>query len=177
MVIADILIAVIVVISVGLGFFRGFVKEAMSIASLLISVWAALNFGPQAGTLSESWLSSPDLQLWFGRILVFVVVLMTGGLLSWAVAKLVRLSVLSGTDRILGMIFGMGRGAVLVAVLAMGGEYANMDENDWWQDSILMPYVEFVMDWLLVMAPKGLELFQPVLEGGPTLDVPLPDTT
>jgi len=61
---ADIAIAILIVISIAIGFVRGFVKEAMSIASLLVAVWAALNFGAEAGTLSDSWLSSTALQLW-----------------------------------------------------------------------------------------------------------------
>jgi membrane protein required for colicin V production len=174
---ADIAIAIVIAVSIAVGFFRGFVKEAMSIASLLVAIWAAFNFGAQVGTLGDSWLSSPELQLWFGRVLIFVVVLMVGGLLSWGVAKLVRLSVLSGTDRVLGMIFGLVRGAVLVAVLVMGGQYSNLDQNNWWQNSILIPYMEFVADWLLVMAPMGLDLIQPVLDSEVLLDVPVPDIT
>lgn len=174
---ADIAIAILIVISIAIGFVRGFVKEAMSIASLLVAVWAAFNFGAEAGTFSNGWLKSSALQLWFGRVLVFVIVLMIGGLLSWAVAKLVRLSVLSGTDRVLGMIFGLVRGAVLVALLVLVGRYSSFHEDNWWQDSALMPYMEFVADWLLVMAPKGLDLIQPVFEGDLPLDVPVPDIT
>ena len=173
--VVDIAIAVVVMISVGVGFVRGLVKEALSVASLLAAVWTAFHFGAEAGTLSDSWLSSPELQLWFGRILLFIVVLMLGGLLSWAIAKLVRLSVLSGTDRALGMIFGLGRGALLVAVVVIGGQLAKFDDNQWWEDSVLMPYAEFVADWLRVMAPKGLELIQPGLETPPPINLPLPD--
>jgi len=174
---ADIAIAIVIAVSISIGFYRGFVKEAMSIASLLVAIWAAFNFGAEAGSLSDSWLSSPELQLWFGRVLIFVVVLMVGGLLSWGVAKLVRLSVLSGTDRVLGMIFGLVRGAVLVAVLVMAGQYSNLDQKNWWQNSIFMPYMEFVADWLLVMAPMGLDLIQPALDSELLLDAPLPDIT
>lgn len=173
--ILDIAIVIIMVISIGIGFARGLVKEAMSIASLMVAVWAAFNFGAAAGTLSSSWLSSADLQLWFGRILTFIVVLLLGGLLSWAVAKLVRLSVLSGTDRVLGMIFGLGRGAVLIALVVMMGQYADMQETDWWQDSFFMPYAEYVADWLRVMGPRGLDLIQPGLEAIPDLELSLPD--
>lgn len=173
--IVDIAIAVVVIVSIGIGFARGLVKEAMSIASLLVAVWTAFHFGAEAGTLGKNWLSSPELQLWFGRVLLFIVVLMLGGLLSWAVAKLVRLSVLSGTDRVLGMIFGLGRGAVLVALVVIAGQYAEFNDRRWWQDSVLMPYAEFVADWLRVMAPRGLEMIQPGLEAIPPIDVPLPD--
>jgi membrane protein required for colicin V production len=159
--IADIVIAVAVLVSVIVGFARGFVKEAMSVASLLIAIWAAFNFGPHAATLSENWFSSAAMQLWFGRILVFVVILALGGLLGWGIAKLVRLSVLSGTDRALGMAFGLCRGIVLVAVFIIGGQLASFDQDNWWRQSRFIPHISVVADWLRVMAPKGMELLQP----------------
>lgn len=163
--VADIVIVLVVVISVIVGFVRGFVKEAISIASLLIAIWAAMYFGPAAGELVGSWLSSKELQAWFGRIVVFIIVLTIGGLVGWAISKMVRLSILSGTDRILGMIFGFCRGALVVGVMVIVGQFAGFDNDDWWQDSKLMPYGEFVADWLKEMGPKGLdkglELIQP----------------
>ena len=86
----DILIAIAVVISIVVGFVRGFFKEAISIAALVIAIWAALYFGPQVGDVSERWFSSEELQTWFGRALVFIVVLILGGLLSWGVGRLIR---------------------------------------------------------------------------------------
>ena len=80
--IIDILIAIAVAISVVVGIIRGFVKEAISIAALLVAIWAALYFGPSVGTVSDTWLSSAELQKWFGRILVFAVILSIGGLLG-----------------------------------------------------------------------------------------------
>ncbi len=159
--VADIVIALAVVISVIVGFVRGFVREAMSIASLLIAIWAAFNIGPHLGTVSDDWLSSSAAQLWFGRILVFVVVLAIGGVLGWGITKLVRLSVLSGMDRGLGMMFGFCRGIVLVAVAIIGGQYASLDQDDWWRNSRFIPYIEEVSDWLRIMAPKGVEMLAP----------------
>ena len=173
--VVDIAIAVVVVVSVIVGFVRGFAKEAMSIAALLVAIWAALNFGDDVGSLSKSWLSSEELQVWFGRILIFVVTVTVGGLVSWGVAKLVRLSVLSGTDRALGMLFGFGRGAVLVAVFVLGGQFANFDNDAWWRKSALIPYAEFLADWLEVMAPKGIEMIQPDAEAEPPVELELPE--
>jgi membrane protein required for colicin V production len=159
--IADILIAVVVVVSVIVGFVRGFVKEAISIASLLIAIWAALFLGPGVGDWADKWIASEELQLWFGRILIFVVVLTVGGLIGWGLSKLVRLSVLSGTDRVLGMMFGFCRGALIVGLIIIAGQFAGFDNDDWWDDSVLVPYGEFVAEWIGVMAPKGLELLDP----------------
>jgi len=172
--IIDILIAIAVLISVVVGIIRGFVKEAISIAALLIAIWAALYFGPAVGNVSQSWLSSEGLQMWFGRILVFAIVLSIGGLLGWGISKLVRLSVLSGMDRLLGAAFGVLRGVILLAVFIIGGQFAGFDNDEWWSNSRLIPHFEVVADWIKEMAPQGLELLMPD-EAAESLPVDVPE--
>ncbi len=170
--IIDILIAVAIVISIVVGLIRGFVKEAISIAALVFAIWAALYFGPSVGGISENWFSSTELQMWFGRILVFGVILAIGGLLGWGISKIVRLSVLSGIDRFLGSLFGAGRGILLVAVAIIGGQFAGFDNDEWWLQSRLIPHLEVVAEWIKVMAPEGLDLItpdQPADESGDNL--------
>jgi membrane protein required for colicin V production len=160
----DIIIAVAILISVVVGLVRGFVKEAISIAALLIAIWAALYLGPSVGDISDRWLSSEDLQMWFGRILVFLIILAIGGLLGWGISKLIRLSALSGVDRFLGSVFGALRGILLAAVAVIGGQFAGFDNDDWWLGSRLIPHLEQVAEWIKVMAPQGLELITPSKE-------------
>ena len=159
--IIDILIAAAILVSVVVGIFRGFVKEAISIAALLVAIWAALYFGPEAGNISENWFKSEELQMWFGRVLVFLVILSLGGLLGWGISKLVRLSVLSGMDRLLGAVFGVARGILLVAVAIIGAQFAGFDNDNWWLQSKLIPHFEVVADWIKIMAPEGLDLITP----------------
>ncbi|MBT8089850.1 MAG: CvpA family protein [Gammaproteobacteria bacterium] len=172
--IIDIIITVAIVVSIVVGFVRGFVKEAISIAALLIAIWAALYFGPAVGNVSDSWLSSEELQMWFGRILVFAVILSIGGLLGWGISKLVRLSVLSGMDRLMGSLFGAGRGILLMALFIIGGQFAGFNNDGWWLKSRLIPHFEIVADWIKVMAPKGFELLMPD-EEAETLPIDVPE--
>ena len=159
--IIDIVIIVAVTISVIIGIVRGFVKEAISIAALLVAIWAALFFGPAVGEVSESWIASQELQMWFGRILVFAIILSIGGLLGWGISKLVRLSVLSGMDRLAGAAFGAARGILLAALLVLAGEFAGFSNDEWWDRSLLIPYLEQVAEWIKVMAPQGYEILVP----------------
>ena len=159
--IIDIIIAVALAASIIVGFVRGFVKESISIATLVIAIWAALYFGPAVGEVSQSWLNSVELQTWFGRILVFAIILSVGGLLGWGISKLIRLSVLSGLDRFMGSLFGMLRGVLLVALLVIGGQFSSFDNDDWWLQSRLLPHFAVVADWIKVMAPVGYELIVP----------------
>jgi membrane protein required for colicin V production len=168
--IIDILIAIVLTISVVIGVVRGFVKEAISITALLLAIWAALTFGPSVGEISDSWISSKDLQTWFGRILVFTLILALGGLLGWGISKLVRLSVLSGIDRLVGGFFGAARGILFVAVFILAGEYASFGNDSWWKKSRLIPHFQVVAEWIMVMAPQGYEMLVP---DGPTKSLPI----
>ncbi len=159
--IIDLLIAAAIIVSVAVGFFRGFIKEAISITALLVAIWAAMYFGPSVGQISDSWLDSAEMQVWFGRILVFAVILSLGGLFGWGLSKLVRLSVLSGVDRFFGSVFGIGRGVLLVALVIIGGQFAGFSNEYWWQRSNLIPYLEVVADWIKIMTPKGFDMLIP----------------
>ncbi len=158
--IADLVIAVAIAISIVVGFMRGFIKEAISVTSLLLAIWAALHFGHAIGGISDGWLSSEELQIWFGRVLIFIVILALGGLLGWGLSKIIRMSALSGTDRIFGVVFGFCRGVVLVGVFIIGGQFAGFDNDYWWMKSRLIPYGSHVADWIRVMAPKGVDILQ-----------------
>lgn len=168
--IVDILIAAILAISVIIGVVRGFVKEAISITALLFAIWAAFSFGPDVGKIADSWISSKELQTWFGRILVFTLILAVGGLIGWGISKLVRLSVLSGIDRLVGGFFGAARGVLFVALFILAGEYAGFSNDSWWTKSKLIPHFKVVAEWIMVMAPQGYEMLLP---DGPTKTLPI----
>ena len=159
--IVDIIILFATLVSVIIGWLRGIVRESMSIAALLIAIWAAMHLGPYAGGWLGGTLDSTELQLWAGRFLVFIVILAVGAFLGWGVSKIVHLSGLSGTDRALGAVFGLIRAALLVGVLVLGGRYAGFDVELWWLESRIIPYGEYVADWIIEMAPRGMEMLQP----------------
>ena len=59
-----------------------------------------------------------------------------------------------------GVLFGFGRGVLLLGVFIIGGQLASFDRDEWWQNSRLIPYGVKVADWIRVMAPKGVDLLQ-----------------
>lgn len=114
MTIVDFLIIALALASVVVGAMRGIVKEAVSITALIVAIWAALQLGPYAGGWFGGSIGSTELQLWAGRILVFALILALGATVGWAISKIVRMAGLSGTDRMLGAVFGLARAMVLI---------------------------------------------------------------
>lgn len=158
--IVDIIILVAALASMVFGWFRGLVREAISIASLLVAIWAAMRLGPAAGGWLGGTIDSTELQLWAGRFLIFVIVLAAGAVAGWGISKIVHLSGLSGFDRGLGGLFGLARAVLFVGIFVLTGRYAGFDAELWWLESRIIPYGEYVADWIIVMAPEAMEMLQ-----------------
>jgi membrane protein required for colicin V production len=158
MTIVDLVIILAILASLVVGFIRGIVREAISIAALLLAIWAAMNLGSHAGSWFEGSIGSTELQMWAGRALVFIVILAVGALSGWGISKIVRLSGLTGIDRGLGGLFGLVRAVLLLGLFVLTGRYTGFEDHDWWHDSDIIPLGIHVADWISVMAPKGLEM-------------------
>ena len=103
----DYIIIVLVAVSGLVGVLRGFIREALSVLVWVVALWGAARFGGQMGSLLSGFLHEPAMQLWAGRTLTFVGILFAGSLLGWLVGYLIRNSAVTGTDRVLGLLFGL----------------------------------------------------------------------
>jgi membrane protein required for colicin V production len=153
----DYLLITVMLISTVISLFRGFFKEALSLATWVIALWVAWRFGPQLAGGLESWVSEPVLRLWLARGLVCILVLLAGGLLGKFINILMLSTGLTGTDRAIGMVFGFGRGVILVGLLVVVLEMMGFSNSPWWQESKLLPYAAPVADIIRHSAEDGLE--------------------
>jgi membrane protein required for colicin V production len=152
----DYLLITVMLISTVISLFRGFFKEALSLATWVIAIWMAWRFGAQFAGGLESWVTEPVLRLWLARGLVCIFVLLAGGLLSRLVNILMLSTGLTGTDRAIGMVFGFGRGVILVGLLVVVLDMMGFSNSVWWQKSKLLPYADPVADIIRHAAQDGL---------------------
>jgi membrane protein required for colicin V production len=136
----DYILIVLVAISGVVGVLRGFIREALSVLVWILALWGAARFGGQLGPLLRPALEDPALQLWAARTLIFVGILFAGSLLGWLVGYLIRNSPVTGTDRVLGLLFGLARGAIAIVLVLLVLEEAGFASESWWQRSKLIPY-------------------------------------
>lgn len=158
MVWVDYLLLGIVALSGVVGLFRGFVKEALSLGVWVIGIWCAWQFADLAAARMTGWVEDPVLRLWAARVVLLVGCLILGGLLAALLAFLLDQTGLTGTDRLLGGLFGLGRGAVLAAIVVMALQFTGFDQDPWWAQSKLIPYTAPVADLLRDVASEGMEL-------------------
>jgi len=153
---ADYTILAVLALSVLIGLWRGLVSEVLAIACWVAAFWLAWLFGePLAQRFSA--VDVPSVRLLLGYGLCFLVVLIAGALLAFVLRKLVAGSGLSGTDRLLGMFFGLARGWLLVtlAVLLLG--FTPLPRDPWWQASRLLPGFQLGAEWLSARLPESVK--------------------
>lgn len=153
---ADIVILVIIGISALLSLIRGFIKEALSLVTWIAAFWVSLAFTDRAADLLANWVSLPSARAALAFAGLFVTVLLLGGLVNYLIGQLVRKTGLSGTDRMLGMVFGVVRGAMVVAVLVLLAGLTAVPQDPWWQDSTLLPHFERIALWLRDFLPPDV---------------------
>lgn len=143
---ADWAIIAIVLLSCLIGVKRGFVKEAMSLAVWALAFFVAISFHERLAVLLERSIDTPSLRYVVAFGVLFAATLVVGSLVNYLIGELVKMTGLSGTDRLFGAVFGWVRGVfvVLVAVVLLGGIF---EDDPWWRSSRLIPQLLVLEDW------------------------------
>lgn len=140
--VADLAILVICGLSVLVSLFRGFIREVFSLLVWAAAVYAGLMAAGPLAERMQPWVELPSVRLVIAFVGVFVLVLIIGGLINYLLGKLVAGTGLSGTDRLVGALFGALRGAAIVLVAVIIGQMTPFPEDPWWQESRLLPEFE-----------------------------------
>jgi membrane protein required for colicin V production len=93
-------------------------------------------------------LSGPQVKVWVARLIILVLVVLAGNVVGFVVTRAVRYSPFGVADRLLGVLFGLLRGALLIGIGVILGELLELDGEPWWKESALLPYTEFLGDWV-----------------------------
>lgn len=152
----DYLILAIIALSVILSVWRGFTREALSLAGWILAFWVALTFSDHLILLLARHVESPTARLLIAFALLFLGTLLLAALINYLAGQIIDKSGLSGTDRILGIFFGLARGILLVALLVLLGGMTPMPKDAWWQQAQLMHYFESIALWLAHFMPPEL---------------------
>ncbi|TLY51317.1 MAG: CvpA family protein [Gammaproteobacteria bacterium] len=176
---ADYCILAMLALSVLMGLWRGLIGEVLALACWIVAVWVAWLFGPQVAA-QFTRVDVPSARLLIGYALCFIAVLIAGAIVSFLMRKLIRGSGLSGTDRLLGMVFGLARGVALVILVVLLLGFTPFPRDPWWHQSQLLPSFQQGAQWAAAHMPaevtKYLDLHgllaQPAAPASPTKQKP-----
>ncbi|HEX7341761.1 MAG TPA: CvpA family protein [Rhodanobacteraceae bacterium] len=154
---ADYVIIAVLLLSVLMGLWRGLIAEVLALAVWVAAVWLAWVFGPRVAVAFRGSIQEPSIRIILGFVICFVVVLIAGALIKFVMDKLVKGTGLTGSDRLLGMLFGLARGALLVTLAVFLLGFTPFTRDPWWHQSQLLPTFTSAAGWLGRQLPQGVQ--------------------
>ena len=152
----DVVIISLIALSAILSLFRGFVKEALALITWLVALWVAMAFYEELAVWLSQWIATPSAQKVTAFGILFICVLLLGAIVNYLAGKLVDKTGLTGTDKLLGVIFGVARGAAIVAILVLLAGLTPVPQDPWWQDSQFLGYFEGFALWMRDFLPSEI---------------------
>ncbi|MGQ9619717.1 MAG: CvpA family protein [Bacteroidales bacterium] len=114
----DILIVIILAIAMIKGFIEGFVKEVASLVALILGIWAAIKFSTfTAAKLHDYFDMTGKYVGIIAFIITFVVVVAAVHFTGLIIDKLIKAIALGFVNRLLGMVFGLFKSALILSVI------------------------------------------------------------
>ncbi len=155
----DVLFALFLLASAAYAAWRGLIRETLSIFSWAVSAYVTLRFFPTfrpmlRGLISPDWLS--EAVVFIGMLVVMLVPL---SFLAYRISEVVKNSPVSAVDRLLGFVFGIVRGAVVIGIAYI--TFATMtgsSDPQWLTRTKSYPLVLDTSDLLLSLVPETGEL-------------------
>jgi membrane protein required for colicin V production len=152
----DVVILALIALSAILSLFRGFVREAVALMTWLVALWVAMAFYEDLATILSQWIPVPSAQKITAFAVLFICVLLVGAIINFLAGRLVDKTGLTGTDKMLGIVFGVARGGVIVAILVLLAGLTPLPQDPWWQDSQFLGYFQELALWLRNYLPSEI---------------------
>ncbi len=144
----DWVIVAIIAVSSLISIKRGFVKEAISLLIWALAFFVAVAFHEKLAVLLQESIESPSVRYMVSFGLLFAATLIVGSMVNYLVGELVRMTGLTGTDRLFGMVFGLARGVIVVmALLIFLPMLVPVEQEQWWHQSQLVPQFLLIEQW------------------------------
>lgn len=148
----DIFVLAVIGLSAVLSLFRGLVREVLSLVGWVAAGGVAFKFAAPVAGVFSGVSAMPSIQLALAFIVLLIGTLLVFGVINFLVGKLIDSTGLSGTDRLLGMIFGVVRGVAIITVLVALAGLTPLPRDPWWQASRFLPvfagFAKLAVGWL-----------------------------
>lgn len=155
MTVVDVTIIFVIVLSALFGLLRGFMQESISLAKWIIATWVAATFAPKLAPMLPAAIESEALRQAISFATLFIIIFILGTMIAHLVSRLLIKTGLTSLDRVLGIGFGILRGAVIIVIFVIvGGHFPQLPQQNWWQQSMMLERFEDLVIWLQDYIPN-----------------------
>ncbi len=153
----DYIIIVIISISTVISLLRGFVRESLALAGWILAVWVSFAYMHPMAIVIQPYLNlPPSILALVAFVLLFIMTLIIGALVTNMVGQLVDKTGLSGTDRAIGMLFGIARGIIIVGIIVLLAGFTLVPQDPWWQESALISHFQQLAVLMMDLLPPEI---------------------
>lgn len=154
----DFALLAIIAISALISFIRGFFREAMSLGTWVAAVVVTLTFTSQFSILLPmDSVESLQARAIISALCLFVGTLLLGNLINWVLVRIIARRAVGTIDRIIGVVFGVFRGAIVVTLLVLLANLVpELKQEGWWQRSALLPGFQKIAKIVHARLPDSL---------------------
>ncbi|WP_374353661.1 CvpA family protein [Chitinimonas sp.] len=147
---------VILGLSVLLAVLRGGVSELLSLAAWVAGFWLAQRYAAHAGALMPAGIPTVELRLIAGFVSILLGVWFLSAIIRVTLAQFIRATGLGPLDRLLGALFGMARGLVIVLALVIVGGLTGLPKQPLWRNAMFSPPLEAAAVSIKPWLPEAL---------------------
>lgn len=158
--IIDLIILGIIIISVLFALYRGLVRELLGISSWLLAGFAALYSYDPLLKACEGTFENVKLAAIVGSILLALLVLIVMTIINASITHRLRKSSLSGLDRIFGLVFGVARALLIVALIYIFAATMMLSPKylaELKSKNHSIPYVELIANYVQSVFPDNIK--------------------
>ena len=151
----------VLAVSLLVGAWRGLVVEVMSLVSWVAAFILAQWFAPDAAAHLPMGGAAEPARYAAGFVLVFVATLFAGALIGFVVSKLLSAVGLGAINRLLGALFGVLRGVVLILAATVVVGMTPWKSSPTWQESIAAQWATVALGILKPVLPQEFGKYLP----------------
>lgn len=129
----DFAVIAILLASLSFGVWRGMVYELLSLAGWPIAFLMSKFFG---GSVAPMMPGQEAVRLALAYAVIFIAVLIVWSVLAWLLSKLVKAAGLGWLDRVLGALFGVLRGMLVILALVWLAGLTHIPEQPFWRNAL-----------------------------------------
>ncbi len=126
----DIVVVIIITISGVFAFFKGFIREALSILGLIIATILSFRFYRHFSVYLKSIIAAKPLREFVAFIIIFLVLLGIVAVITYLAKIIFKKAGLNFYDRLLGLIFGIIRGLIIAYIFIIIVETTKIAPKD-----------------------------------------------
>lgn len=150
----DYAVLVIIGVSVFISLMRGAVREIVPLLGWLLAFYTAKTYATELVPLLPQDIPSDQLKMLAAFVILFLAVILLSSLCSIALSGVLKKIGLGGVNRLLGGVFGLIRGVVVVCVLVLLAGMTQIPKDERWANAMFSAPLEALVKAILPWLPE-----------------------